>query len=126
MTIRTICEVCGKTVAYTTPEQQVQEAIDDPDQFCEGHICRPHELVSFAIMKILRGSKNPDNAYFISKSNGRLVSHAYINVSDGAYFPSIPKDSYEVHVGKKQARSYATLIEHLEQAWIEAARQERA
>lgn len=69
------------------------------------------------IMRILRASPNPDNAFFISKADGHLVSHAYINRSDGSYFPSIPKNSYEVDVGKKQSRSYAILREHLRVAW---------
>jgi hypothetical protein len=125
MTIRTMCEVCGKVVSYTNPEQQVQEAIDNPGQFCEGHIAAPSKTAARIIMSVLRNSANPDNAYFISKSDGRLISHAYINAKDGSYFPSIPKDSYEVHAGKKQARSYAILEEHLNQAWIDAARQER-
>jgi hypothetical protein len=35
MTIRWICEKCGKVVAYVDPQVQVQEAIDNPEQFCE-------------------------------------------------------------------------------------------
>ena len=126
MTIRTMCEVCGKVIEYTNPEQKVQEVINNPDQFCEGHIAAPSKTAARIIMSILRNSPNPDNAYFISKSDGRIISHTYINVRDGSYFPSIPKDSYEIHAGKKQARSYAILDEHLKQAWIEAARQEVA
>ena len=121
-----MCEVCGKVVSYTNPEQRVQEAIDDPGQFCEGHITRPNEAAIRTIMGVLRAHQNPDNAYFIRKADGQLMSHAYINRSDGSYFPSIPKGSYEIGVGKKQSSSYAILREHLEQAWIDAARQEVA
>ena len=123
MTIRTMCEVCRKVVGYNNPEQQVQEAIDDPDQFCKGHIAAPSKTAARTIMSILRNSANPDNAYFISKADGRLISHAYINVGNGSYFPSIPKDSYEVHTGKKQARSYAILEQHLREAWLQEARE---
>ena len=34
MTIRTICERCGKVIAYTDPNQQLFEAMTNPDQFC--------------------------------------------------------------------------------------------
>ena len=41
MTIKTLCEVCGKTVRYTDPEEQVAQTIYDPYQFCRGHIAEP-------------------------------------------------------------------------------------
>ena len=123
MSIRTMCEVCGKVVRYTNPEQQVQEAIDNPGQFCEGHIAAPTKTAARIIMSILRNSANPDNAYFISKADGGLMSHAYINVGNGSYFPSIPKDSYEIRAGKKQARSYKILRTHLQEAWLQEARE---
>ena len=118
-----MCEVCRKVVGYNNPEQQVLEEIDNPDQFCEGHIAAPSKTATKIIMSILRNSANPDNAYFISKADGRLISHAYINVGDGSYFPSIPKYSYEIHAGKKQARSYAILEQHLQEAWLQQARE---
>jgi len=34
MTIRTICERCGKVIAYTDPNQQIFEVMTNPDQFC--------------------------------------------------------------------------------------------
>ena len=42
MTIRTMCEICGKVVAYTDPNQQAFEAINNPDQFCECMIDAEH------------------------------------------------------------------------------------
>jgi len=42
MTIRTTCEICGKVVAYTDPNQQAFEAINNPDQFCECMIDAEH------------------------------------------------------------------------------------
>jgi len=52
------------------------------------------------------------------------MSHAYINRKDGSYFPSIPKGSYELNAGRKQARSYAILEGHLNEGWLSAARDE--
>jgi hypothetical protein len=126
MSIRTNCEICNKVVIYNNPEQQVQEAIDNPNQFCEGHIAEPTQDAIKAIMGILRASKNPNNRFFISKEDGHLISSAYLNSSDGSYFQSIPKGSYEIGSGKKQSRSYAILGAHLHEMWVEAARQEVA
>ena len=124
MTTKTICEVCKKVVEYTNPAQQVQEAIDNPDQFCEGHIAPPNKETVQSIMSILRANKNPDNRFFISKEDGSLISSAYLNSRDGSYFPSIPKGSYEVGAGKKQSRSYAILETHLGKMYEEAAKME--
>jgi len=35
MTIRTMCDVCGRVVRYTDDRQQEMEAMTDPDQFCD-------------------------------------------------------------------------------------------
>ncbi len=35
MTIRTICDVCGKVVGYTDDKVQGIQLMEDPDQFCE-------------------------------------------------------------------------------------------
>jgi len=35
MTIRTMCDVCGRVVRYTDGRQQEMEAMTDPDQFCD-------------------------------------------------------------------------------------------
>lgn len=123
MTIRTLCEVCKKVIRYTDDRQQVQEAIDNPNQFCEGHIAEPNEDAIKGIMKVLRSSKNPDNAFFISKVDGHLMSHAYINRKDGSYFPTTPKNSYELDAGKRQSRSYMILREHLHDEWLCQARE---
>jgi hypothetical protein len=122
MSIRTMCEVCKKVVRYTDDNQQVQEAVDNPEQFCEGHIAEPTKEAQKSIMAILRANKNPDNCFFISKEDGRLMSHAHINKAQGEFFPSIPKGSYELNAGKKRSRSYAILGEHLHEAWVWAAR----
>jgi len=124
MSIRTICEVCKKVVRYTNDSQQVQEAVDNPDQFCEGHIAEPNQDALKSIMRILRAHANPNNRFFIEKGDGHLISSAFLNSSDGSYFPSIPKGSYEIGVGKKQSRSYVILEAHLHEAWVEAAKQE--
>jgi len=42
MATRTICEICDKVVAYTEPNQQVFEAINNLDQFCECMIDAEH------------------------------------------------------------------------------------
>jgi hypothetical protein len=117
MTVKTLCEVCKKTIGYTNPEQQVQEAIDNPDQFCEGHITEPNQDAIKTIMAILRNHKNPDNCFFISMKDGRLISHAYMDRKSEGYFPSIPKNSYEIGISKKQSKSYAVLGEYLHAQW---------
>jgi hypothetical protein len=124
MTTKTICEVCKKVVEYTNPAQQVQEAIDNPDQFCEGHIAAPSKSAVKSIMRILRADRNPNNRFFIAKESGELLSSAYLNRADGSYFPSIPKGSYEIGAGKKQSGSYACLESHLHDEYIEAAKME--
>ena len=35
MTIRTICDVCGKVVRYTDDKVQSLQVNENPDQFCE-------------------------------------------------------------------------------------------
>ena len=35
MTIRTICDVCGKVVRYTDDKIQSIQVMKDPEQFCE-------------------------------------------------------------------------------------------
>jgi len=124
MSVRTLCEICNKVVRYTNDSQQVQEAIDNPSQFCEGHIAEPNEEATVAIMRILRAHKNPDNAFFVSKQSGELIGHAYIDRRNGSYFPSIPKGSYELGAGKSQARSYAILRDHLHEQYIAIAKEE--
>lgn len=61
-------------------------------------------------MVIVRAHANPNNHFFIAKSDGHLIGSTYLNSSDGSYFPSITKDAYEIGVGKKQARSYAIIL----------------
>lgn len=124
MSIRTMCEVCQKVVRYTNDSQQVQEAIDNPSQFCEGHIAEPNDDAIKAIMRILRSHKNPDNAFFVNKQSGGLIGHAYIDRRNGSYFPSIPKGSYELGAGKSQARSYAILRESLHEQYVAIAKEE--
>jgi hypothetical protein len=124
MAIRTMCEICKKVIGYNNPEQQVQETIDNPDQFCEGHIAPPNKDAQKSIMRILRANKNPNNRFFISKEDGSLMSSAYLNSRDGSYFPSIPKGSYEIGAGKSQSRSYAILEAHLNKMYEEAAKEE--
>lgn len=123
MTICTRCDVCNAVVRYTSDARQIQEAIDHPKQFCEGHISEPSDDAIKAIMSILRRSKNPDNRFFIAKDGGRLMSHAYLGKNDGSYFPSIPKGSYEIGVGKNQSRSYAILKAHIDQEYHEIAKE---
>lgn len=125
MTIKTICEVCGKTVRYTDTEEQVAQTIYDPDQFCQGHIAKPTWEALRTIMKILRTTgKNPNNRFFISKKDGSYMGSAYLNPNDGSYFPTIPKGSYEVGVSRKNATSYLGLQVHLQKQWLEIAREE--
>jgi len=125
MTIKTNCEVCGKTVRYTDTEEQVAQTIYDPDQFCKGHIAEPTQGAIRIIMNILRNTgKNPNNRFFISKETGSYLGSAYLNTKDGSYFPSIPKGAYEVGAGKKSARSYFELEKCLHEQWIEVAREE--
>ena len=125
MTIKTICEVCGKTVRYTDTEEQIAQTIYDPDQFCQGHIAEPNQWTVIAIMKILRTTgKNPNNRFFISKETGSYLGSAYLNPNDGSYFPSIPRGAYEISDGKKNARSYSELKKCLHEQWIEIAREE--
>ena len=124
MTIRTLCEICKKVVRYTNDRQQEEEAIKNPSQFCEGHIAEPNKDTIKSIMRILRSHATPNNRFFISKSDGHLISSAYLNSSDGSYFPSTPKGSYEIGAGKKQSKSYAILREHLHENWLAIARDE--
>lgn len=125
MTIKTICEVCGKTIRYTDVENQVSHVINNPEEFCKGHIAEPTEGTIKTIMKILRTTgKNPNNRFFISKKDGSYIGSAYLNTKDGSYFPSIPKGAYEVGAGKKSARSYFELEKCLHEQWIEVAREE--
>ena len=125
MTIKTICEVCGKTIRYTDVENQVSHVINNPEEFCKGHIAEPTEGTIKTIMKILRiTGKNPNNRFFISKKDGTYIGSAYLNTKDGSYFPSIPKGAYEVGAGKKSARSYFELEKCLHEQWIEMAREE--
>ena len=87
MTIKTICEVCGKTVRYTDTEEQIAQTIYDTDQFCQGHIAEPNQWTVLAIMKILRTTgKNHNNRFFISKETGSYLGSAYLNPNDGSYF----------------------------------------
>ena len=84
MTIKTLCEVCGKTVRYTDPEEQVAQTIYDPYQFCRGHIAEPTWEALRTIMKILKTTgKNPNNRFFISKETGSYIGSAYLNTKDG-------------------------------------------
>ena len=125
MTIKTICEVCGKTIRYTDVENQVSHVINNPEEFCKGHIAEPTGGTIKTIMKILRiTGKNPNNRFFISKKDGSYIGSAYLNTKDGSYFPSIPKGAYEVGAGKKSARSYIELKKCLHEQWIEMAREE--
>ena len=125
MTIKTICEVCGKTIRYTDVENQVSHVINNPEEFCKGHIAEPTEGTIKTIMKILRTTgKNPNNRFFISKKDGSYIGSAYLNTKDGSYFSSIPKGAYEVGAGKKSARSYFELEKCLHEQWIEIAREE--
>ena len=125
MTIKTICEVCGKTIRYTDVENQVSHVINNPEEFCKGHIAEPTGETIKTIMKILRTTgKNPNNRFFISKKDGSYIGSAYLNTKDGSYFPSIPKGAYEVGAGKKSARSYFELEKCLHEQWIEMAREE--
>lgn len=125
MTIKTICEVCGKTIRYTDVENQVSHVINNPEEFCKGHIAEPTEGTIKTIMKILRTTgKNPNNRFFISKKDGSYIGSAYLNTKDGSYFSSIPKGAYEVGAGKKSARSYFELEKCLHEQWIEMAREE--
>ena len=125
MTIKTICEVCGKTIRYTDVENQVSHVINNPEEFCKGHIAEPTKGTIKTIMKILRTTgKNPNNRFFISKKDGTYIGSAYLNTKDGSYFSSIPKGAYEVGAGKKSARSYFELEKCLHEQWIEMAREE--
>ena len=125
MTIKTICEVCGKTIRYTDVENQVSHVINNPEEFCKGHIAEPTGGTIKTIMKILRTTgKNPNNRFFISKKDGSYIGSAYLNTKDGSYFPSIPKGAYEVGAGKKSARSYFELEKCLHEQWIEMAGEE--
>ena len=125
MTIKTICEVCGKTIRYTDVENQVSHVINNPEEFCKGHIAEPTGGTIKTIMKILRTTgKNPNNRFFISKKDGSYIGSAYLNTKDGSYFSSIPKGAYEVGAGKKSARSYFELEKCLHEQWIEVAREE--
>ena len=125
MTIKTLCEVCGKTVRYTDPEEQVAQTIYDPYQFCRGHIAEPTWGALRTIMKILGTTgKNPNNRFFISKETGSYLGSAYLNPNDGSYFPSIPRGAYEIGAGKKNARSYSELKKCLHEQWIELTREE--
>lgn len=125
MTIKTICEVCGKTIRYTDVENQVSHVINNPEEFCKGHIAEPTEGTIKTIMKILRTTgKNPNNRFFISKKDGSYIGSAYLNTKDGSYFSSIPKGAYEVGVSRKNATSYLGLQVHLQKQWLEIAREE--
>lgn len=125
MTIKTNCEVCGKTIRYTDVENQVSHVINNPEEFCKGHIAEPTGGTIKTIMKILRTTgKNPNNRFFISKKDGSYIGSAYLNTKDGSYFSSIPKGAYEVGAGKKSARSYFELEKCLHEQWIEMAREE--
>ena len=125
MTIKTICEVCGKTIRYTDVENQVSHMISNPEEFCERHIAEPTGETIKTIMKILRTTgKNPNNRFFISKKDGSYIGSAYLNTKDGSYFPSIPRGAYEIGAGKKNARSYSELKKCLHEQWIELAREE--
>ena len=125
MTIKTICEVCGKTIRYTDVENQVSHVINNPEEFCKGLIAEPTGGTIKTIMKILRTTgKNPNNRFFISKKDGSYIGSAYLNTKDGSYFSSIPKGAYEVGAGKKSARSYFELEKCLHEQWIEIAREE--
>lgn len=125
MTIKTDCEVCGKTVRYTYVNDQVAHLINNPDEFCKGHIAKPSWGAIITIMKIVRTTgKTPNNRFFISKKDGTYMGSAYLNTNDGSYFSSIPKGAYEVGAGKKSARSYFELEKCLHEQWIEMAREE--
>ena len=125
MTIKTICEVCGKTIRYTDVENQVSHVINNPEEFCKGHIAEPTRGTIKTIMKILRTTgKNPNNRFFISKKDGSYIGSAYLNTKDGSYFPSIPKESYEVSAGTKSATSYLRLEICIHRQWVEIAREE--
>lgn len=125
MTIKTNCEVCGKTIRYTDVENQVSHVINNPEEFCKGHIAEPTGGTIKTIMKILRTTgKNPNNRFFISKKDGSYIGSAYLNTKDGSYFPSIPKGSYEVSAGTKSATSYLRLEICIHRQWVEIAREE--
>jgi len=125
MTIKTFCEVCGKTIRYTDDREQVAQAIDDPDQFCDGHVAEPNQAAIKTIMKILRTTgPNPNNRFFISKEDGSYIVSAYLNPNDGSYFPSLLKGSYEVGAGKRDAKSYDALKKCLHEQWVEVAKEE--
>ena len=84
MTIKTICEVCGKTIRYTDVENQVSHMISNPEEFCRGHIAEPTQGTIKTIMRILRTTgKNPNNRFFISKKDGSYIGSAYLNTKDG-------------------------------------------
>lgn len=126
MTIRTKCEVCKKVIRYTDDREQENQSIENPEQFCEGHIAEPNEEALSTIMKILRTTgPNPNNRFFIAKSDGHYISSGYLNSKDGSYFPSTPKGSYELGAGKKSAKSYDVLRSSLHEQWLQIARDEK-
>ena len=104
---------------------QVAHLINNPDEFCKGHIAKPSWGAIKTIMKIVRTTgKTPNNRFFISKKDGTYMGSAYLNTNDGSYFPSIPKGSYEVSAGTKSATSYLRLEICIHRQWVEIAKEE--
>ncbi|HWQ19238.1 MAG TPA: hypothetical protein VN455_05615 [Methanotrichaceae archaeon] len=106
MTIRTMCDICKKVVAYTDPRVQELQAIENPGQFCEGHSQAPTKTARKEMMKSIRG-KGKDNSFFISRETGEIVSSAWRD--DKGHFPQTPEGTYEVHVERAPFETYSDL-----------------
>ena len=86
-------------------------------------IARPTKEAMKRMMSILRSGPNPNNAFFVSEESGELIGHAYCGKD--SYFPSIPKGSYELRLGKSASRSYSVLEERIAPQYISADEQAR-
>jgi len=75
---------------------------------------RPTSETRSRMMRRARGhTENKDNHFFISAETGEIVSSGYLQGNED-YFPTIPKDTYDVEVSKEMFLSYAKLDERID------------
>lgn len=67
----------------------------------------PNAEARKAMMACARSKKNPDNSFFIDRATGAIKTRAYRD--DRAWFPNVPKGTYEIHIRKEPFLSYSML-----------------
>jgi hypothetical protein len=69
----------------------------------------PNKEARQAMMSYARYGNERDNSFFIDRETGKLISSSWRD--DKSYYPTIPQDTYEVHIQRSRFMSYSDLQE---------------